>query len=260
MKKCLTLICMIACILGLTACGAGENLSQYEQDKLTTAQQRASIQVVPLFVSYMDDEMAKSLDMYTLDEITVYMGDVYQQNITGYVMKGAIESFHSAKEDTGAIIGTGEATGRIDGDTIIVEVPVQGEKKNAVAEIIFSNDMFLAIESASLTPEFTTGELMGMAALNTVIGMGTVFAVLILISLIISCFGFIPKLQAKFAGKKPAETAAVESAAAQDTVQEEIFEETDDLELVAVIAAAVAACEGAASTDGFVVRSIRRRA
>ena len=40
----------------------------------------------------------------------------------------------------------------------------------------------------------------------------------------------------------------------------EITEEnlTDDLELVAVIAAAIAASEGAASTDGFVVRSIRK--
>ena len=34
---------------------------------------------------------------------------------------------------------------------------------------------------------------------------------------------------------------------------------SDDLELVAVIAAAIAASEGAASTDGFVVRSIKRR-
>ena len=42
--------------------------------------------------------------------------------------------------------------------------------------------------------------------------------------------------------------------------QEAVVEETDDLELVAVIAAAVAACQGAASTEGFVVRSIRRRA
>ena len=33
---------------------------------------------------------------------------------------------------------------------------------------------------------------------------------------------------------------------------------SDDLELVAVIAAAIAASEGAASTDGFVVRSIKR--
>ena len=35
-------------------------------------------------------------------------------------------------------------------------------------------------------------------------------------------------------------------------------DETDDLELIAVITAAIAAQEGT-STDGFVVRSIRRR-
>lgn len=33
---------------------------------------------------------------------------------------------------------------------------------------------------------------------------------------------------------------------------------SDDCELVAVIAAAIAASQGASSTDGFVVRSIRR--
>ena len=33
---------------------------------------------------------------------------------------------------------------------------------------------------------------------------------------------------------------------------------TDDLELIAVIAAGIAASEGATSTDGFVVRSIRK--
>ena len=37
-----------------------------------------------------------------------------------------------------------------------------------------------------------------------------------------------------------------------------IAAERDDLELVAVIAAAIAAYEGAGSTDGFVVRSIRK--
>ena len=88
--------------------------------------------------------------------------------------------------------------------------------------------------------------------------MGTVFVVLILISLIISCFGFIPKLQAKLTGKPKKEeikTAAVDNTIAQIIEKEEL---SDDLELVAVISAAIAASEGAASTDGFVVRSIRR--
>ena len=97
------------------------------------------------------------------------------------------------------------------------------------------------------------GEIMFKAFLNTVIGMGTVFVVLILISLIISCFTLVSKFEAKQKKEEPAPAAApvVEQIAAKEEL-------SDDTELVAVIAAAVAAYEGAASTDGFVVRSIRK--
>lgn len=100
------------------------------------------------------------------------------------------------------------------------------------------------------------GARMEIAALNTLIGMGTVFAVLILIIGVISLFRFIPMIQDRFAGKKAA--AVQEDAAAQIVVSQEDTDVSDDLELVAVIAAAIAASEGAASTDGFVVRSIRK--
>ena len=118
--------------------------------------------------------------------------------------------------------------------------------------------MFLNLESAALNPIQTMGDLMTNAALNTLIGMGTVFVVLILISAIIGAFAFIPKIQAMFS-KKEEPKAVVAKAPVQAPVVEEVEEEADDLELVAVIAAAIAASEGAASTDGFVVRSIRRR-
>ena len=45
-------------------------------------------------------------------------------------------------------------------------------------------------------------------------------------------------------------------AAVSETVEE--VDETDDLELIAVISAAIAAAEET-TTDGFVVRSIKRR-
>ena len=75
MKKFVTLICMIACILGLTACGEEESLSAYEQEKLNHAEQVAVARVLPFFAAYMDDDMAASLDIYTLDEITYIMGN-----------------------------------------------------------------------------------------------------------------------------------------------------------------------------------------
>ena len=53
-------------------------------------------------------------------------------------------------------------------------------------------------------------------------------------------------------------------AATPDSVDEEEIknpeeQEEDDLELVAVITAAVAAASGSSGSDGFVVRSIKRR-
>ena len=56
-----------------------------------------------------------------------------------------------------------------------------------------------------------------------------------------------------------AQAAAAAPAPAPAPAEEEQEEElADDGELVAVIAAAIAAYEGSTSTDGFVVRSIKR--
>ena len=68
--------------------------------------------------------------------------------------------------------------------------------------------------------------------------------------LIISCFKFIGKAQKK--EEKPVETVV----AAAPVVEENL---TDDLELVAVITAAIAAASENESTDGLVIRSIVRR-
>ena len=96
------------------------------------------------------------------------------------------------------------------------------------------------------------------AGLNTVLGMGTVFVVLIFISFIISLFKYIPAIEAKFKKTKAPETKSPETTAAPAAVPSEEVGVSDDGELVAAIAAAIAAYEGT-SADGFVVRSIKRR-
>ena len=53
------------------------------------------------------------------------------------------------------------------------------------------------------------------------------------------------------------EETSIDNTISQIVEKEEV-DVTDDYELVAVIAAAIAASEGAASTDGFVVRSVRK--
>ena len=100
------------------------------------------------------------------------------------------------------------------------------------------------------------------AGINTLICIAVVFTVLIFIALIISLFKYINKAETAIAARKSrkesdkniAETA-IDNTISQITAKEE--EELNDLELVAVIAAAIAAATGS-STDDFVVRSIRK--
>lgn len=102
------------------------------------------------------------------------------------------------------------------------------------------------------------------ASLNTLLGMGIVFAVLILIILLISLLKFLPGL---FSGEKNNKSVSeVKSSPVDNAIAQIVsLEETNlmnDHELVAVITAAI--CEFASeslsdsSAGGFVVRSIRK--
>lgn len=99
------------------------------------------------------------------------------------------------------------------------------------------------------------------ALLNTAMGIIIVFIVLFVISGIISMFRYINKWEMSRA-KKTEVSAAVESTTASDdyaVVEEEL---SDDLELIAVITAAIEAYEASKGNEvpanGLVVRSIRR--
>ena len=129
---------------------------------------------------------------------------------------------------------------------IIAKVPVLHIKRDD-----------LQLESGAINPSYTTGEKMGKAGMNTLIGMGTVFVVLIFISFIISLFKYISVYEnRKKEQKEDTASVGVDNAIAQIVSNEEENVE-DDLELIAVITAAIAASEGT-STDGLVVRSIRK--
>ena len=97
------------------------------------------------------------------------------------------------------------------------------------------------------------GEKFANAGMNTLMGMGIVFLVLILISVIISAFSVINRAETKSKEKKAGPAESPEPV----PVLPEPEPEEDDTELIAVIAAAIAAYEGS-SPDGIVVRSIRR--
>ena len=109
------------------------------------------------------------------------------------------------------------------------------------------------ITTVTMDPIYSKGEIAEKAALNTLIGMGSVFAVLILLAFIISLFKYVSVFENRGKAKKDvAEKAAAPAPAPAAPAP------ADDLQLIAVVTAAIAAAEGT-STDGFVVRSIKRR-
>ena len=112
------------------------------------------------------------------------------------------------------------------------------------------------VTTVTMDPIYSKGEIAKKAALNTLIGMGSVFAVLILLAFIISLFKYVSVFENRGKAKKDAAKKA--AAPAPAPVAPAAPAPTDDLQLIAVITAAIAAAEGT-STDGFVVRSIKRR-
>lgn len=167
-----------------------------------------------------------------------------------------------AMEVSGAYVGYDVDSFTItkSGKTLTTNLMLEFEDRDVVFELVY-NYFDMEMTGVTINPVYSFGEKMATAALNTVICMSIVFAVLICISLIISAFKIFPYLEAKKKEKEAAAKAAqVETNVVTQNEQskEQEQEYVDDTELVAVIAAAIAAYEGT-STDGFVVRSIRRR-
>lgn len=232
MKKLFAILGMITCMVGLCACGNKDAAEDHSNDSL--------IQV--------SDSLLQQMDM------VVSQGAVEQYTADPVIYAGLVGWRDALKDDIGKFEGTNGGTAVSKDGEIIVNVNVLGSEHNASVEFIY-NESAGGIVSITTNVEYSLGEIMLKAAMNTLIGMGTVFTVLILISLIISCFTLISKFEKKDEIKTATSDVRSEPVVAQIAEKEEL---SDDTELVAVIAAAIAAYEGSGSTDGFVVRSIRK--
>ena len=176
------------------------------------------------------------------------------------VVYEGMKSFQTALEEMGeyqSVLGHSVEYN----DSITIELELKGSQRNGVFQLVLDQEGMWTGMSTHVVYGF--GETMAKAGLNTLMGMGTVFAVLILIIFIISAFSLIGKAQEK----KPRKMAAVpktEDKVEEESAAEEAEELSDDSELIAVIAAAIAAYESAVgsktvSADNYVVRSIKRR-
>lgn len=259
-----TLICM----LGLTACG---NSIQYN----TVAGSRYD-------ETYFTKEYLLSVANTLEDD---YFENMYKQGITPDNFKEKLEdSFDESMLDVFAagyrnwydsIDELGYANNETLSDDIgvthveelkywinkdgelMVDAIIEGTGDNSHTAILeFSLDRKGMPILISVNVNHSLGEKLRSAGLNTLLGMGMAFAVLIIIALVISLFPIINKMTEK----KP-ETSQEITQKSMENVTSQIADKeelSEDAELVAVIAAAIAAYEGSAGTDGFVVRSVRK--
>lgn len=239
MKKSLLSLALVVCMVCLSCMTVFA-----AKDKVLTEDQVASyksgaVKVIEQIAGLSDEEIQNYLDQDD-DFVTA-----------------ALTSWNNAKDELGAYVEVGDQTVTTDGNNVIINSDVTYENKTADVELIV-NSKTNTSESMAFNINYTMGEKMEQAGLNTLMGIGIVFLMLIFLSFLISQFKHISNLTEKKDSKSaaPAAPAPAPAPAAAEEEQEE--ELADDGELVAVIAAAIAAYEGSTSTDGFVVRSIKR--
>lgn len=259
LRKILAVLVLTVSVLGLTACG-----SVNSADEGITYDEAYLHSVADFLISNWDGMTDADIAEYAaMDaEDAGELVEAYGLPFTAEAFTTAFAGYEGSVEELGAYVSTDSYDDPIvKGDEITLNVNLTYENRPAQLSIVFNKKS--VAQSVTLNPEYTTVEILQKAGMNTILGMGTVFIVLIFISLVIYCFNFIPAIQAKFSKKKEEESpkaapAPVKAAPAAAPVPAPAAEElVDDGELVAAITAAICAYSGT-SADGFVVRSIRR--
>lgn len=238
MKKKLCLIfCIVSCILMMAGCSLSLTKTNKNFNKKTLETNADSF--VTSWFSYDFESAVNSMKEQSteVDEDTV---NQYKESIQLKKKYGK----QGTKVDTDFTISSDSAT--------VVETYTTSSGKKLIFSVTY--DEKGQTSSWKVEEYKSLGDKMAKAGLNTVLSMAIVFAVLIFIAIIIAQFKHIGNFQN---GAKKEEVKAEPVVEAAPVVEEENL--VDDLELVAVITAAIAAASETESADGLVIRSIIRR-
>ena len=195
-KKASSVFTAIVCAASITFSGASLVLADGEIDEQT----KTTIETTA-------EGLTNTIIPLTEDEIAAYMesGDAFTEN--------AMTAWDSAREELGDLKKAGSAEIEYSNDEYTATVPVEFEKEDA--EFIYVFDKNLTPTSLSVDVKYSFATTMKNAALNTIMGLGTVFVILIMLIFLISLFQFIPGsgAQEAKAKKKAAEEAAAPTPA-----------------------------------------------
>jgi len=247
-------ICVFA--ISVTACGPQKTATQVEAEA----------------VAAIREQNIASIQDYTEREFAAILTQVSYENYAAYKEQGQVLISRTFDNDFGArwkafVDSHGQCTQAFvdltmrNHDEYTSRIIMTGEDGAQMAMTITYDETSTPVKTTIADYSDDSNQAMSqrlaVAGANTIIGIATVFAVLILLSLIIYCFKFVnaaapPAKKEKAAAAPKAQAkapAAMAAAPAKDPMS--------DPALIAVIAAAIAAAEDK-PVEGFVVRSIKR--
>ena len=237
LKSLLAMVCVLALTLAMSVCAfAADTVTEDEAANYKSAAETLISQIAGFSDEEIENYLAQD-DAFTT---------------------ATMESWKSVKDELGAYSSIVSQDVEKDGDVVTISTVAQFEK--AKADVVLMLDLGQQMyTSMTYSVQYSLAANMQRAGMNTLMGIGIVFLMLLFLSFVIGLFKYIEKFQ--HVGKKKAaeEAPKAEEAPAPAIAQSEAADEdfADDLELVAVISAAIAAYENT-SGDSFVVRSIKK--
>lgn len=188
--------------------------------------------------------------MWSDEEIELYAEG------TDMTMAAIASNWKSVKSELGNFVEVTGTTINADGTELVGTAVYDGVDEDTTVTVVYSVNAEAQTATMNWNIDYPLSVLLKQAGLNTLMGLGIVFATLFFLSLLIGRMKLIPELLNKTSKKAaPEAPKAAPAPAAAPVVEEEEY--VDDLELVAVITAAIAASQNT-SSDGFVVRSIKK--
>ena len=237
LKSLLAMVCVLALTLAMSVCAfAADTVTEDEAANYKSAAETLISQIAGFSDEEIENYLAQD-DAFTT---------------------ATMESWKSVKDELGAYSSIVSQDVEKDGDVVTISTVAQFEKGKA--DVVLMLDLGQQMyTSMTYSVQYSLAANMQRAGMNTLMGIGIVFLMLLFLSFVIGLFKYIEKFQNVGKKKAAEEAPKAEEAPAPAIAQSEAADEdfADDLELVAVISAAIAAYENT-SGDSFVVRSIKK--
>ena len=233
LKSLLAMVCVLALTLAMSVCAfAADTVTEDEVANYKSAAETLISQIAGFSDEEIENYLAQD-DAFTT---------------------ATMESWKSVKDELGAYSSIVSQDVEKDGDVVTISTVAQFEK--AKADVVLMLDLGQQMyTSMTYSVQYSLAANMQRAGMNTLMGIGIVFLMLLFLSFVIGLFKYIEKFQNVGKKKAAEEAPKAEEAPAPAIAQSEAADEdfADDLELVA----AIAAYENT-SGDSFVVRSIKK--